>query len=382
VGTSGDYPPFSREQPEAPGGFSGFDLELLRAFAAERGHTLALVRFRWPDLARAFRAGEFDLAAGGITVRPERSVLGAFTRPFAQTGAVLLVRDTERFPDLASLAGARIAVNAGGHLERVARERFEAAEIVAVPDNRAPPRLLAAGKVDAALTDGAEAPAWRREAPGSAVLGPFTRDLKAFWVRADRPDLLRELDGWLADREADGSLARLRREQLGDTQGPPSAAALPALLAAVRERLELAPLVAEAKRAAALPIAAPEQEQRVLDAAIRSVGEAAARAGRSAPSEERVREFYRAQIEAGKALQAAALAGPAAPGPPFDLDAELRPALARVGERIAALVIELPPAATPDEARRAALESVALPGLPEAALRRLADSLAALADAL
>ena len=379
VGTSGDYPPFSAEAQGAQGGLSGLDVELLRAFAKQRGHTLRFVRFRWPDLPRAFRAGEFDVAAGGITVRPEREVLGAFTRPVALTGAVALVRDAARFSRAESLAGARIAVNAGGHLERVARALFPAARIVAVPDNGAPPRLLAAGEVDAALTDGAEAPVWRRQLPEAVVLGPFTRDAKAFWVRTDRQDLAADLDRWLAEREADGSLARLRSEWLGAPDAPRAAAPLPALLSAVRERLELAPLVAEAKRGAGLPVAAPAQEQRVLEAALAGVREAADRAGRAAPPEADVRAFFAAQIEAGKALQAHTLAGPPAPGPPFDLDGELRPALARVGARIAGLVVELPPGTPAEEIRRAASESLALPGLPEGAVHRLADSLAALA---
>jgi len=363
----------------APDGLAGLDVELLRRFAKERGHSLRFVRFRWPDLSRAFGAGEFDLAAGGITVRPERSVLGVFTRPVVVTGAVALVRDAARFPGPEALAGARIAVNAGGHLERVAHALFPRARIVAVADNGAPPRLLAAGDVDAALTDGAEAPVWRRELPEAAVLGPFTRDAKAFWVRADRADLAGELDRWLAEREADGSLARLRSERLGAADAPRAAAPLPALLAAVRERLELAPLVAEAKRRAGLPIEAPAQEQRVVEAALAAVREAAARSGRAAPSEAAVRAFFAAQIDAGKALQTHALEGPPSGGPPFELDAELRPALARVGARIAGLVVELPPGTSPEALRRAGDESLALPGLPEAERTRLADSLARLA---
>ena len=375
VGTSGDYPPFSMAAEGAPDGLAGFDVELLRRFAQQRGHALRFVRFRWPDLARAFRAGEFDVAAGGITVRPERSVLGVFTRPVVVTGAVVLVRDAVRFPGAEALAGARIAVNAGGHLERVAHALFPRSQIVAVADNGAPPRLLAAGEVDAALTDGAEAAVWRRELKDAAVLGPFTRDAKAFWVRTERADLARELDRWLAEREADGSLARLRSERLGAADAPRAAAPLPALLAAVRERLELAPLVAEAKRRAGLPIAAPAQEQRVLEGALAAVREAAASSGRTAPPEAAVRAFFAAQIEAGKALQTHTLEGPPAPGPPFDLEAELRPALARVGARIAELLVELPPGTPPEEIRRAAAESLALPGLPEDAVRRLADSL-------
>jgi cyclohexadienyl dehydratase len=381
VGTSGDYPPFSLESPGAPDGLAGLDVELVRAWAKARGTPVRFVRFRWPELADAFAKDAFDVAVGGVTVRPERSVLGAFTRPLVETGAVLLVRDPARFPDEAALRSARIAVNAGGHLERVARSRFPAARILAVADNRAPPRLLAAGEADAALSDGIEAPLWLRELPGAAQLGPLTRDAKAWWVRPDRPELAQDLDRWLGEREADGSLSAARRAHLAGAETPRAAAPLPALLAAMRERLELQPLVAEAKRGTATPVASPAQEERVLAAAVAASRAAAARSGREPPPEARVRGLFAAQIEAGKALQRHVLAGPPATGARFDLDRELRPALARVGERVAALLVELPPGASRAELRARATEALAVPGLPPGALAALAGACAELGAA-
>jgi cyclohexadienyl dehydratase len=380
VGTSGDYPPFSAEAAGAPDGLAGIDVALVRAWADARGTELRFVRFRWPELAAGFAEGAFDVAAGGITVRPERSVRGAFTRPVVETGAVALVRDAARFPDAASLSGARIAVNAGGHLERVARARFPAARILAVPDNRAPPRLLGAGEADAALTDGAEAALWLREVPGATALGPFTRDAKAWWVRPDRPALARDLDGWLAEREADGTLAALRAEHGLGADAPRAADPLPALFAALRERLELQPLVAEAKRAEGAEIASPAQEERVLRTAVAAAREAALRQGRPEPPEAAVRAVFRAQIAAGRALQAHVLAGPPAGGPAFDLERELRPALARVSERIAALLVELPSGTPRAEIERRAREALSLPGMPPDGLRAIAEALGDLAE--
>ena len=380
VGTSGDYPPFSAlDTAGAPFDVEhvrGLDVDLLRAFAKERGHELELVRFRWPELREAMRVGRFDIAVGGITVRPERSVRGIFTRPVVESASYALVRDTARFPDAASLATARIAVNEGGHLERVARTRFPRAHIVAVPDNSAPPRLLAAGEVDAALTDDAEAPLWQRKVPGSRALGPLTRDVKAFWVRPARADLAASLDRWLALREEDGTLAARRAEWLAIQTSPPVAAPLPALLAAIRERLELAPLVAEAKRASGLPVQAPEQEVRVLDAAVRTAVETAERRGRPKLPEERVRALFRAQIEAGKVLQQRALARAPSSEPPFDLDVDLRPALARVSERLVDRWLELPPRPDGAEVRRETAEALDFADLPPA----MVDAIAAAID--
>ena len=104
VGTSGDYEPFSFASPgEAAGRLIGFDLAVARLYAADRGFALELVRFRWPELLRDLAAGRFDLAMSGVTVRPERSLVGRFSAPVAESGAVALVRDPRRFRQIDDL---------------------------------------------------------------------------------------------------------------------------------------------------------------------------------------------------------------------------------------------------------------------------------------
>ena len=58
------------------------------------------------------------------------------------------------------------------------------------------------------------------------------------------------------------------------------------------------PLVAEAKRATGTPIRVPAQEQAVVERALASVREAAARDGLTPPAEGAVRDFFIASIDA------------------------------------------------------------------------------------
>jgi cyclohexadienyl dehydratase len=366
VGTSGDYAPFSTL---APGGArGGFDVELVRAFARERGLRVRWVPFRWATLERDFAAGRFDLVAGGVTVRPERSLAGRFSVPTASAGAVALLRDAGG-PDALERAGVRIAVNQGGHLERVARRLFPAARLLPVTPNSAVREALLAGEADAALTDTLEAPHWLAGTSGLRTLGPYTRDWKAWWLPAASAERTREIDGWLLAREADGTLAALRAEHFGSAAGPtatplvalaaagPTATPLVALAAAIEERLALMPLVAEAKRASGAPLRAPAQEAAVIAAAPAST-----------------RPLFAALIEAAREVQAHTLAGPPTAAPVPDLDGALRPALARISERIADLAVRLPPdldAAT----ALAALAPIELRGLSADALERIAAAL-------
>jgi cyclohexadienyl dehydratase len=378
VGTSGDYAPFSVGRGAAA---RGFDLELARAFAAERGRDLEIVTFRWPNLARDLAAGRFDVAMSGVTVRPERSLAGRFTVAVAESGAVAIVRDPARHRSLDALDDRelRIGVNAGGHLERVARARFPSATLVAIPSNPAVAKALSEGLVDAVVSDTLEAPGWLAEAPGAEALGPFTRDRKAYLVRAGRADLAAEIDAWLLAREADGTLARLREEHLGDA-GPRTATPLAALVAAIDERLALMPLVAAAKQRAGLPLEAPGREREVRERGVAAAREAAREAGVAAPPDEAVGALFEALVAAAKEAQRAARGvdevGEDAEAP--DLDGELRPALLRIGERIAWLAVRLPEGLREAEIALALRDGVREPGLGEPSLRALAAAIAEL----
>jgi len=381
VGTSGDYAPFSVEDPDEPGEFSGFDVELARRFAEARGYQLRFVRFRWPDLLGKLRAEHFDVVMSGVTIRPERAIAGSFTPPVIETGAVALVRaDSWTELDALDRPQIRIAVNAGGHLERVAAARFPRATRVSIADNASVLAALRERVVEAVVTDSAEAPRWQEQLPGLVVLGPFTRDRKAPLVRADRTDLAAQLGEWLLEAEQDGTLEALRQEHVGPGPWRATAEPLTALLAALDERLSVMPRVGFVKRSTGIPLEVPEREEIVLDAAWQGVLAAAKRRELPPPAEATVRRFFRAQLEAAKQVQRDAVADrsyePAPPQP--DLDADLRPALLRIGERIAALLLALPPGLDATAVRSEAGELLREPRLAEQSRRQLVEATLAL----
>ncbi|MCS5637199.1 MAG: transporter substrate-binding domain-containing protein [Myxococcota bacterium] len=388
VGTSGDYAPFS-VIVAAPGGpalprYEGFDPDLARAYARDRNLTVQFVQFRWPELIDDLEAGRFDVAMSGITVRPERSLAGRFTVPVALSGAVALVPaegPLKRVDDL-DRTGIQIAVNAGGHLERTARARFPRATVLPISNNADVLGAMAQGVAQAVVTDTQEAPHWRARRSGLRVLGPFSRDRKALLVAAGQPGLARDLDAWLLAAERSGRMAEWRARSL-DEPGQPPRSVLSALLAAISERLALMPLVAESKRSSGSAIEVPEREARVVDAALARVRETE-RLAEVPPSgaipEAAVRQLFRAQIEAAKSIQLRVLAlprPPAGPAPP-DLDGALRPALLRIGDRIARLVVQLPAGIGADEIRTLSARELGSLNLPKERVDDLAHALLAL----
>ena len=331
AGTSGDYPPLSTWTAAEPEGFAP---SLLRAFATDAHREATFVRFRWPDLANDLAAKKFEIAADGITVRPERSIAGIYTGPIARGGAVLLVHTARASASPDDLS---IAVNEGGHLEKVAREKYPRAKIRTVARN-ALREVLEKSETDAVMTNTFEAPVLAKGLADLTTVGPLTHDTTAFWVRADREDLATAIDDWLIASEENGKLSALRVRSLGDAKAAKTAEPLGALLAATSERLALMPFVAAAKAKANLPIDDPAQEEKVLAGAQNEVLKAAKALGRPAPPAADVEAFFRAQFEAAKEIQARS----PAPAARWSLD-ELRAAIGRITRRMARLFVRLSP---------------------------------------
>lgn len=406
VGTSGDYAPFSQWSTTAPEP-EGFSVAVARAFARATGRRIEWIRFEWPTLARDLEAGRFDLALSGITTRADRSQAGRFSLPLATSGAVALVAADSTLARVADLdhASIRIAVNRGGHLERVARETFARARIDAVEPNERVPERLARGRADAVVTDAIEAPHWQAKLPPTRVIGPFTRDRKAAWLPIGHASLARELDLWLLEAERSGELAALRRRY-----GLPeerTAQPLPALLAKLDERLALMPAVALAKRALGRGIEDAAQEERVQHAARRAADAAAQTLGVPPPDGAALRRFVDVQLRAARFVQARVVAAAdrgadASAGSSDDshagsgsgedshaqatLETRLRPAIAHLTEQCIWLVVAAaaaagePPRSERDGAigRADVAAALARHALPEALLAELHAALEAL----
>jgi hypothetical protein len=127
VGTSGDYAPFSLMANS--GRYVGLDIDISEALARDLGFEIRFVPFAWPALTERLASGEFDVVVSGVTMRPERALVGRYTRPYAISGAVACALGRGRRPNCSPRSpSVRLVVNRG-HLEQVARSRFPRALI-------------------------------------------------------------------------------------------------------------------------------------------------------------------------------------------------------------------------------------------------------------
>lgn len=355
VAASGDYPPFSLRA--ADGTWSGFDVDVARAYAKDSGRSLELVPFRWPDLGQTIASGGVDVAMSGVTVRPERLLTGVLTGPVAYAQAVLIVRADGPAPR-------RVAVNRGGHLERVARATLRDVDVEPVDDNRTLLAELQAGRVDGIVTDTIEAQPLLGD-PAYRVATVLSDDRKAYWVAPERATLAPALDDWLVSRELDGTLPALRSRWLGSAAKPPLPPRVDRVVDLVSRRLMLMPLVAAAKRPANLPVEDPAREQTVEAAAV-------AAAKRAGLDPETYLAFVRTEIAVAKTIQSAT---PSDVQPTATLES-LRAAITAIDAALPWAFRRAGPIATPPRRVREALARDArLPGVDDDLIARLTSAM-------
>src|ERR1700761_1156350 len=77
VGLTGDYAPYALRGPD--GKITGADASVAQALAQNLGVGLEIVPTTWKSMTRDFKAGDFDIAMGGVSVTADRAMIGDFS---------------------------------------------------------------------------------------------------------------------------------------------------------------------------------------------------------------------------------------------------------------------------------------------------------------
>lgn len=211
VGTTGDYAPFSDDRG---GELRGLDITFAQALAKSWGVSVVFVRTSWPTLMDDLGRRRFDLAAGGISITPERRRQADFSVPYYFDGKTPIARRDAavRFSSLEKIdqPGVRVIVNPGGTNERFVRERIKRAIVMVHPDNRTIFDEIIAGRADVMITDGVEVRLQTRRHPvlQATMAEPFTQVGKAILLPSGS-ELTARVDAWLAPQVDRGQVAEL-----------------------------------------------------------------------------------------------------------------------------------------------------------------------------
>lgn len=148
------YAPFEVEKEDGSG-YTGFDIELMRAVADDLGLQLEVVNTAFDPIqsGTALAAGECDVAASAISITEEREANLDFSEPYYAAEQSLATTPDSGITSLGDTAGRRIGVQSATTGEAYAQEHATEAEIVSFENPGDLFTALAAGDVDAILQD-------------------------------------------------------------------------------------------------------------------------------------------------------------------------------------------------------------------------------------
>jgi polar amino acid transport system substrate-binding protein len=199
------YPPFEFE--DESGNWTGFDIDIMRAFADTYSLDLNVSVQPFDGIWLKPAAGDCDIVASAMTITDDRAANALFSDPYYNAAQSLMVRsdDAETYTDLASLEGKTIAVQAGTTGATYAEENATGATIQEFDDPAAMFLALDSNQVDAILQDLPVNVERVKEMGTTTVTAVFETDENyGFAAALDNTDLIDALNELLAEMQADG----------------------------------------------------------------------------------------------------------------------------------------------------------------------------------
>lgn len=198
------YAPFEFTQD---GEVVGFDIDVLRIAADAEGLDTKVVDTPWETIVsgEALNTGKCDVAAGAMTIRPEREEVMDFTDPYFEATQALLTKKGSGITSLDQLAGKTIAVQEGTTgAEYVSQNTPEGARVVSFEDSVLTMQAVKTGKADAGVNDNGLLYNFVKQNPDTEVTAEFqTGEQYGFAVKKGGNDaLLEALNAAIADEEA------------------------------------------------------------------------------------------------------------------------------------------------------------------------------------
>ena len=206
----------------------GWDYDALRELGRRLNFTPDFHEIAWDSLIQGVSTGQFDLAADGITITPERAQVVDYSAPYLTIRQRLLVRaDESRFDSMkafAALRDTRIGAQKGNTNYGVSEKLVGAARVVAYDGFGELIQALLTRDVDAVIVDDITGYGFVRLNSGKLRLTADALEEQELGLIFPKGSKLRApVDTALAAMKADGTLAKLNAKWFSETAAPPAA---------------------------------------------------------------------------------------------------------------------------------------------------------------
>lgn len=154
---------------------AGYDVDVANLIGEMMGLKAELVMLTPPARIPALQTGQVDFLVATLAPTGERAKTVMFTTPYNAFNMVMVSGPDRKFEDLASLEGARVAVNRGSSQETALRRaNVPGLELVVYEDDSTSAQAVLAGQADAVALPSTVAQALLTQAPQAGLQIGFT----------------------------------------------------------------------------------------------------------------------------------------------------------------------------------------------------------------
>lgn len=188
----------------------GFDVDVLKIAADAEGLDTKVVDISWETIVsgEALNTGQCDVAAGAMSITPEREAVMDFSDEYFEAKQALLMKAGAGYTTLEDLAGKTIAVQDSTTGADFVRENAPSdAKIVSFEDSALMQQAVKTGKADAGVNDNGLLNYFASQNPDVEVGAEFeTGDVYGFSVKKGSNDeLLTLINDAIASEEYDAA---------------------------------------------------------------------------------------------------------------------------------------------------------------------------------
>lgn len=209
VGTTGDWNPMTMKDA-ATNSYTGYDIDVMNALAADLGVTVEFVPTDWKTLVNGVVAGNYHIT-GSASISPARAKVAGFSQSYFSLATVPLInaKDEGKYKDWADLdkPDVTVAATLGTTQEKQVKEFFPNAKYIIVEAPARDFQEVLAGRATANITSNVEANKLVAEYPELRIVpvsAPRARTPVAMLMPQDDQVWINYVNSWITLKKEAG----------------------------------------------------------------------------------------------------------------------------------------------------------------------------------
>nr|WP_246484001.1 amino acid ABC transporter substrate-binding protein [Heyndrickxia vini] len=215
IGTEGTYSPFTYH--DQSGNLTGFDIDIANEVFKRLKIKPKYIETKWDGMIAGLDAKRYDLVANEVAVRTDRLKKYDMSDPYIVSKAVLIVgKDNHDIKTLNDLKGKKVGQSLDSNYRKIAEDH--GATNTVVDGFNQSIDLITSKRIDATINDSLSYLDLKKHKPNlpiKIVYEEKNATSNAFLFRKNSDELVKAVNGALADMKKDGTYLKISKKWFG-----------------------------------------------------------------------------------------------------------------------------------------------------------------------